>query len=167
VNRHKAGQFVKIGQTTLQITGKASQHGSQSLHRLAHRDLSFYFYQLRRFFLHQDFKIFGVFPELLTHKNFFMGPVQGNFENIIVNRFGDKINRLILEAFNRQVHVTMTGNHNDFGIGIFVLYFSEELDTVHSRHFNVGQNDGRVFRTENFEGVFTIFSSKHLIADIR
>jgi len=166
VNGHKAGHFVKIGQAALQIAGKVSEHGRKSLHGLTNGDLSLNFDQLGGFLLYQGFKVFSILPELLTHTDFFMGPAQGDFENIIVDGFGDKINGPVFEAFNRQVHVTVAGNHNDFRVGTFVLYGAEEFDAVHHRHFNVGQNNGRVLTAKYLEGFFTVFGCEHLIAEI-
>ena len=38
-----------------------------------------------------------------------MGSAQSDFENIIVDGFGDKIDGPVFKAFNRQVHVTVAG----------------------------------------------------------
>jgi hypothetical protein len=95
-----------------------------------------------------------------------MGPAQGNFENIIVYGFGDEINGAVFEALYRQVHITVAGNHNDFGIGIFVFYFAQQFNAVHHRHFNIGQDDGRIFPAKYLQGLPAVFGREYLIAAI-
>ena len=66
----------------------------------------------------------------------------------------------------QQVHVAVTGNHNDFGVGIFVLNFAEEFDAVHYRHFNVSQDNWRVLPVEYLDSILTVFSCQYLVAKI-
>ena len=55
----------------------------------------------------------------------------------------------MLEAFYGQVHLPMAGNHDDFRIGIYVLYLAQKFNAVHARNFNIDEHDSRFELSEN------------------
>ena len=72
----------------------------------------------------------------------------------------------MFETPNGQFHISVAGNHDDFGVRIFFLDFLQEFYTVHTRHFDIGQNNLRFGSLKNFKGLFTVFGSQHLIAAV-
>ena len=47
-----------------------------------------------------------------------------------------------------------------------ILDFLEEFNTVHARHFDIGQNNLRFGSLKNFKGRFAVFCGQHLIAAV-
>ncbi len=47
-----------------------------------------------------------------------------------------------------------------------MFYLLQEFDPVHSRHFNIGQDNRRAFFAEDVEGFRTIFGGKYGITGV-
>ena len=101
------------------------------------------FNHLGRFFADQGFQIFGILPNLATHVDSLMRTLERNHQCIVINRLGYKIRGFQLKAFYRQIHVTMPGDHVDFGFRILFLNVLQQLNAVHTRHFDIGHDDRR------------------------
>jgi hypothetical protein len=80
--------------------------------------------------------------------------------------FGDKIGGFVLEAANRQVHVTVPRNHHNLGIGDFLLDAPQQLDAVHHRHLDVGNHDGRTLFQKEIQSLPAVFGLQNIIARI-
>jgi hypothetical protein len=123
--------------------------------------------QLPRLFLHQVLQFFGVLPQLPAHADPLARPLQGDFENFVVDRLGDEIGGVVFEALDGKVHVAVAGEHDHFGVRAFGLDVPQELDAVHAGHFDVGQHDGRRELPEHPQGLRPVFGRRDRVAGVR
>ena len=116
------------------------------------------FQQLARFFIHQLFQVFGVFPDLAAHRYSFPGPAYGNAQHFIIDRFGDKIGGVVFQTLNRQIHIPLAGEHDYFHFPVFFFDLLQQLDSVHVRHLDVGEHDGRSHLPEDLQRFLSVTS---------
>ena len=164
--RHIAGHVVEKGDIAAHAPGKLFEYGSKAVQGLSHGHPSFQCDDPGGFFLDEPLQIFGIGRKLLPHDDFFPGALQGDGQHLVPDRFGDEIDRVILDALNRQIQFPVPGNHDDFGIRTDPFDSLQKLDTVHSGHFDVRQDNGRPVLFKQGERFFTACRRHHRIAVI-
>ena len=117
-------------------------------------------------FPHKGFQVFGILLELPLHHDFVLHPLQCNFQGIDIDRFGDEIGGLELEAFDRQVHIPVTGDHDYLGFRVLALDLLKQSESVHPRHLDVGHNDRRIDFPENFKRLLAVFGGVDRVSHV-
>ncbi len=135
-------------------------------HRLAHGGHPLGRQKPLGLFGHEGLEVFGVGPDLLPHPDPVPGPFQCYFEGLVVDRLGDEIGGIPLEAFYRQVHVSMAGDHDHLGVGGPGFDFFQEVDPVHAGHLDVGQDNGGGLPVEGIQGFGARCGGHHLVAHV-
>ncbi len=166
VDGDEAGQFVETVDARIQIAGNAAERRRETLNGLAHGRQPFSFHQPGGLFAYQVFQILGVSPQLRTHADTIVGPLEGNLQDIVVDGLGDEIGGLQLQALDSQIHVSVAGEHDHFRVRAFGLDLLEQVDAVHDGHLDVGENDGRAVLPENRQRLLAVLRGEHLVADV-
>jgi len=60
----------------------------------------------------------------------------------------------------------MAGDHDNFGVGGNPLDFFQQLNTIHTRHFDIGEHHGKISRVKLFQCLFAVFSSGDIVPHV-
>ncbi len=140
---HETRHLVEKSDAALEIPSHSLERRGDAFKGLTDRCQPFHLHQPSGLFAHQFFKVVGVFPELRAHGDAFTGPFQCDGQHIVVDRLGDEIGRLELEALDGEVQVSVAGDHDDFCLRPFGLDPPQKFNAVQPRHFDVGKHNGR------------------------
>ena len=109
-------------------------------------------------------QVLGVGPEAAAHLDPFLRTLEGKFEDLVVDRFGDEIRGFQFEAVDGQFHVPMAGDHDHLGFGGFLFDSAQQFDAVHAGHLDIAQHDRRYGPVEGRQGFLTVLSRVHGVA---
>jgi hypothetical protein len=82
----------------------------------------------------------SVLSQFLTVAVAIAGPFQGDKKRAVVNGFGDEVGGIQLEGAHGQFHLGKGGGHDHFDLGMTTLDPFENLESVHTGHADV-RND--------------------------